>query len=83
MTNALTLARERQEMQSAYHREMIRQGLVAALADKEVQGKVIALLREQLDAPRPDRMQFINLMEPADVDALLSDFNEDDAFIFH
>lgn len=83
MVNALTLARQRQQMQSDYHREVIRQGLVAALNDGEVQGNVVSLVRQQLDKTRPDRPQFINVMDPGDVDALLSGFDEDDDFIFH
>ena len=83
MVNALTLARQRHEMHSDYHREVIRQGLVAAFADDEVQGNVISLVRQQLALTRPDRPQLMNVMHPGDVDALLSGFSEEDEFIFH
>ena len=83
MVNAMTLARQRQMSQADYQREVIRQGLVAALADDEVQGNVVSLVRQQLIKTLPDRPHFINVMDPGDVDTLLQNLHEDDDFIFH
>ncbi|MGB3244162.1 MAG: response regulator [Sulfitobacter sp.] len=83
IVTAMTLARQRQEMQSDHYRELIRQGLVAAFADEEVQGNVISMVREQLDLTKPDNSRFMNVMDPSDVDALLASFSADDEFIFH
>lgn len=85
MINAMTLARQRQQMamQAEHQREIIREGLVAALSDNAVTGNVVSLVREQLRATRPDHPQFVNVMDPGEVDALLSGLNEEDDFIFH
>ena len=85
MRNAMTLARERQEleMRAAHQREVIRDGLIAALSDREVQGNVISLMRDQLRQTLPDRPQFVNVMDPGDVDMLLAGLSDTDEFIFH
>ncbi|MBD3664348.1 response regulator [Sulfitobacter aestuariivivens] len=85
MLNAMTLARQRQmqELQSAHQREIIREGLVAALSDAEVQGNVVSLVRQQLLKTLPDRPRLMNVMDPGDVDMLLAGFSDEDEFIFH
>lgn len=85
MINAMALARDRQQMamQAEHQREVIRQGLVAALTDTEVTGNVVSLVREHLRNTMPDRPQLINVMDPSHVDALVIGFGEDDEFIFH
>jgi DNA-binding NtrC family response regulator len=85
MINAMTLARQRQmqELQGEHQREIIRQGLVAALSDAEVQGNVVSLMRQQLLRTLPDRPQLFNVMDPGDVDVLLAGFTDEDEIIFH
>ncbi len=85
MINAMTLAREHQQiaMRAEQQREIIRDGLVAALTDEAVTGNVVSLVREQLRATRPDHPQLVNVMDPGEVHALLSGLNEEDDFIFH
>lgn len=85
MINAMTTAQHRQQMivESEQQRVMIREGLVAALQDEEVQGNVIALVRQNLNPQTrtPDEMR--NRFDAGDVDSLLASFGEDDEFIFH
>lgn len=81
--NALTLANQRRQRQSDYQHEVIRQGLLAALNDDEVRGNVVSLVKQQMVKTRPDRPQFIHMMDPSEVDAMLAGFREEDEFIFH
>ena len=85
MINAMALARQRQQMalQAEHQREVIRDGLIAALSDQSVTGNVVSLVREQLRATMPDRPQFVNVMDPGEVDALLAGLQDEDEFIFH
>lgn len=85
MLNALSAAQHRRHIiaQEAHQKEIIRQGLVAAMQDSEVQGNVISLVRQQLmqgdfARPRGDRR-----FHEADLEALLAALNDEDEFIFH
>ena len=85
MLNAMALARQRQQMalQAEHQREVIRDGLIAALSDSQVAGNVVSMVREQLNQTTPDRPQLINVMDPGDVDLLLNGLTDEDEFIFH
>lgn len=85
MVNAITLARQRQELtaQSMHQRDVIKQGLVAALADSEVQGNVVSIVAKQLRSTMPDRPQMFDVIDPEKMDALLQTLSENDEFIFH
>lgn len=85
MVNAITLARQRQDQsaRSLQQREVIKQGLVAALCDKEVQGNVVSIVAEQLRNTMPDRPNIFDIIDPGEMDALLQSLHEDDQFIFH
>lgn len=85
MVNAMTLARHRQELElrANHQREIIKQGLVAALKDGEVQSNVISMVEERIKNLMPDTSRMVNVMDPGDVDALLHSMSEDDEFIFH
>ena len=85
MVNAITLARQRQDLtaQSLHQRDVIKQGLVAALSDSEVQGNVVSIVAQQLRSTRPDRPQMFDVMDPEKMDALLQTLNENDEFTFH
>lgn len=79
MLNALSAAQQRQQLilHEAQQKEIIRQGLVAAMQDREVQGNVISIVRSHF--PQGDG----NRYHAADMDALLAAFNDEDEFIFH
>ncbi len=85
MVNAMTLARQRQyaSAQAAHQREIIKQGLVAALTDSEVQGNVVSMIAKQLQSTMPDRPRIFNVIDQGEMDALLQGLDEDDEFIFH
>ena len=85
MRNAVHLARTQAEMkmQADHQREIIRQGLIAALSDTEVTGNVVSLVQQQIRKTMPDRPMLLGPGESSDIDALLASFSEDDDFIFH
>jgi DNA-binding NtrC family response regulator len=65
--------------QSARQHEMIRKGLTAALMDRDVQGTVVSLFRDEVRrviGQRPDAQDHTEL------DALMASINSDDEFIF-
>ncbi|MGC1496659.1 MAG: response regulator [Sulfitobacter sp.] len=85
MLNAMTLARQKiqMQMQSDHQRDIIRQGLIAALEDSEVQGNVVSMLRGQLANTPPDHPRMMAVMDPGDVDVLLAGLLDEDEFVFH
>lgn len=85
MLNAMSIARQRLELQvqSDYQRDIIRQGLVAALQDGEVRGNVMAMVQQQLALTSPARPQLISAIESSDIDAVLAGFADEDEFQFH
>lgn len=85
MLNALTAASRHQHLlaQEAHQKEIIRQGLVAAMQDSEVQGNVISIVRQQLLQGEMGRFGPEGRFHEADMDALLATLNDEDEFIFH
>lgn len=85
MLNALNAARQRLEPLSDLEtqREIIRQGLVAAMQDGEVQGNVVSIVQKQLATNQGVSGDLARLKENADLEALLSRFGDEDDFIFH
>lgn len=85
MLNALSTAHQsRYLVQNAdYQRELIRQGLVAAMQDGEVQGNVISLLRKELLKSNGPGTLSKDRLEADEMDGLLSGFSRDDHFVFH
>ena len=85
MVNAITLARQRQDQiaRSLYQRDVIKQGLLAALSDSEVQGNVVSIMAQQLRKTMPDTPNMFDIIDPGEMDALLQTLNEEDQFIFH
>lgn len=79
MLNALAAAQHRHDMTlyEAQQKELIRQGLVEAMQDREVQGNVISIVRSQFPQGEGNRYH------AADMDALLAAFSDEDEFIFH
>lgn len=85
MMNAMSLAAQRRQMavQAFQQGEIIRQGLTAALGDKEVQETVLALMR-QTKTEEPLFLPTYNHDENAkEIIDLLSSLSEDDDFIVH
>jgi len=85
MINALNAAKKRQQLSlhEAQQKEIIRQGLVAAMQDSEVQGNVISLVRQELRQSDRFGAELRNRSNAADMDALLAAFRDEDDFIFH
>lgn len=84
MRNAITVARQRQNMmQVEYQREIIKQGLLAALMDSDIQGNVVSLVREQLNKTPPDHPQLSNFADLTEVETFIATFSDEDEFIFH
>ncbi|KIN70788.1 Response regulator/GGDEF domain protein [Sulfitobacter noctilucae] len=85
MMNALSVARERQHMilQTLQQTEIIRQGLLSALKDSEVQGNVVSLLRENMIGMGAGNDTLRNRFDIADMDSFLAGLGDEDEFIFH
>ena len=81
--NAVTLARQQQQLilQASQQREFIREGLVAALQDSEVQSNVVSLVRENRTEHRSDQIR--SRFEAAEIDQLLAGLDDEDEFVFH
>lgn len=85
MLNAVNMARQQQQLllQANQHREFLRQGLVAALQDSDVQSSVVSLVRRNMAGAGDRFSEMINRFDAADVDALLAGLDDDDDFVFH
>ncbi|MGJ8627739.1 MAG: response regulator [Sulfitobacter sp.] len=85
MLNAMTVARQRvhMQMQSDQQRDIIRQGLVAALNDSEVRENVVAMVRHQLAMNAPHVPRLTPVMDTSDIEVMLAGLSEEDEFIFH
>ena len=85
MMNAMTVATQRRDLalQAEHQREIIRQGLTAALMDERVQGTVISLFQRQMALTQPDRPRLWPDHDPRELDALLACLHDEDEFIFH
>jgi len=77
MLNAMAVARQRlqMQMQAEHQRDIIQQGLVAALTNTAVQKNVALIVKQQL-ALTSDIMA-------SDIDVLLAGLTEEDEFVFH
>ena len=85
MINAITVARERLnfQIQAQHQRDIIRQGLVEALNDSDVQGNVLSMVRQQLALIPLDRPKLGAKIDFGDIDALVAGMEEEDEFVFH
>ena len=88
MTNALTISRERYQLEraTAHQREVIKVGLASALQDKEVQASVAQLVRSEFEEHRKITAHFDSPRMSSEMDALVVELlraEEDDEFIFH
>jgi DNA-binding NtrC family response regulator len=85
MLNALSLARHNRMMQQQadHQRNIIREGLVAALGDRAVLDTLASVVRAQLPLMEPGPPKLVAMMDPGEVDALLAGMLDEDEFIFH
>lgn len=85
MLNALQAARRRLEpvTELETQREIIRQGLVDAMQDGEVQGNVLSIVQKHLHAGGERDRQLARMAENADLETLLARFGDEDDFVFH
>ncbi|WP_299024863.1 response regulator [uncultured Sulfitobacter sp.] len=83
MVGAMQTAQEHRDLvaQSAHQREVIRQGLTAALMDDEVQGTVVSLFKNEFSKVMGQSI-FANQDHNA-LEALLATLDDDDEFIFN
>ena len=71
------------QLQVEMQKEIIRQGLVEAIRDREVQGNVISLVQDHLRALPGGRAGVPALATTDELEALLSYLDDEDEFIFH
>jgi DNA-binding NtrC family response regulator len=85
MVGAMRAAAAQRDLaaQTAHQREVIRQGLTAALMDREVQDTVVALFKEQLQKLADVRARYSAQQDHSDLDAFLTTLRDDDEFIFN
>lgn len=85
MVNAMSLANAQRHlaMQVEQQGEIIRQGLLNALADEEVTGTVINLVHQQMMKTQRLSSPAAPGFQSAEIDALLASFDGDDDFVFH
>lgn len=84
MVGAMQTAAEQRDQaaQSAHQREVIRQGLTAALMDRDVQGTVVSLFKEEMRQIIGGHAVFDAGQDHSDLEALLATLGDDDEFIF-
>lgn len=82
MINALATAHRRQRIKQevAHHKELVRDGLIAAMHDGDVQDSAVTFLKNRF-GPKPSGL--FGGLDPDDVDALLAGLDVNDGFIFH
>ncbi|WP_299563686.1 response regulator [uncultured Sulfitobacter sp.] len=86
MTTAIGTARHNRELavQHAHQREVIREGLTAALMDEKVQGTVVSMFRSQVDAALGAQARVGATDDHRDLDVFLATIQDDeDDFIFN
>jgi DNA-binding NtrC family response regulator len=69
--------------QTAHQREVIRQGLTAALMDTRVQGTVVSLFKDQFEQLAHANSNGLAARDHSALEAFLATMGEDDAFIFN
>jgi DNA-binding NtrC family response regulator len=84
MVGAIRSAAQQRDLaaQSARQQDMIRQGLTAALMDRDLQGSVVLLFREEMRRVLGQGPFRLAVHDPAELDAVLAALSEDDEFVF-
>ncbi len=85
MVNAMDAARKRQELvlQTNNQREIIREGLVAALKDNEMQGSLEILVMQKLNSLGKYDERIRTFFDTTDIEVLLAGMADEDEFVFH
>ncbi|KIN73698.1 response regulator [Sulfitobacter guttiformis] len=84
MVGAMQSAAEHRNLirQTAHQKEIIKQGLTAALLDADVQGAVLSLFKHEIRDMIDSRTTVFTAQDHSDLEALLSTLADDDEFIF-
>lgn len=84
MVGAMQTAAEHRALtvQSEHQRGMIKQGLTAALLDREVQDIVVSLFKEEMRQMMAGLSSSANAQDHSDLEALIATLGDDDEFIF-
>lgn len=84
MVGAMETAANQRDLaaQSRHQREVIRAGLKDALMDREVQGTVVALFRNEFSKMARHGPVTYAAQDHSDLDAILATLDDDDEFIF-
>ena len=79
--NAMTVAQQNQHLalRADQQRNLIREGLVAALQDEEVTGSVISLVRQHFGTG----LGIASVRDTSGVEIMIADMGDEDEFIFH
>ncbi len=85
MLNAMAVARQRLQIQiqADHQRDIIHQGLVAALNNSDVQKNVASIIKQEFAMTAWQHPMLTSPMDTSDIDALLSGFTDEDEFVFH
>lgn len=85
MIGAMETAAEQRNLiaQTAHQREVIKQGLTAALLDGDVQNTVVSLFREEFREMMGAQKTVFGVQDHSDLEALLATLGDDDEFIFN
>ena len=84
MVGAMETAAEQRDLvaQTAHQREVIKQGLTAALMDSDVQNTVASMFRKELREMMGGPQFAAGRQDHSDLEALLTTLGDDDEFIF-
>ncbi len=85
IVNALTVARERRAQTANLQEQqgMIKDALLNAMNDQELRKNVVTMFKQEFDSMTGLRKARLTDLSPAEIDALISGFSEEDYFIFH
>jgi|TARA_B110000908_G_C10234053_1_gene442268 DNA-binding NtrC family response regulator len=84
MVGAMETAAEQRDLlaQSVHQREVIKQGLTAALMDSDLQSTVVSMFRKEFRQMMNGPQVTFAAQDHSDLDALLATLGDDDEFIF-
>jgi len=62
---------------------MIKDALLTAMKDQELRDNVVTMFRQEFESMTELRKARLTDLSPAEIDALITGFSEEDDFIFH
>ena len=85
IVNALTVAHQRrvQTADFEHQQDMIKAALLSAMKDQELRENVVTMFRQEFESMTELRKARLTDLSPAEIDALVSGFSDEDDFIFH